>query len=136
MVLAATVIEDFNEDSDDLAVSPKPNALILFNPIVNLGKDGFGFKDIGKLSPYHRLSNPLPPTIIFHGTEDKVVPFASIQAFAAKARHAGSKEVTVVPYEGRGHAFFNVTQKTSSQDDYSATMQEMGKFLGRIGWIE
>ena len=38
-----------------------------------------------ELSPYHHLDKTLPPTLVFHGTQDDAVPFATVRLFQRKA---------------------------------------------------
>ena len=38
LAAATALIEDFNESSDDLSVSSIPNALVLFNPVIDNGR--------------------------------------------------------------------------------------------------
>ena len=73
---AAGTLEVMGESGEDLSVSSRPDALVLFNPVFDNGPDGFGhgivkayWKDI---SPLHNLSEAPPPTVVFLGTENEV----------------------------------------------------------------
>jgi len=87
--------ESLNESSDDLAISPKPNALVLFNPVIDNGKDGYGFERIGEnyitFSPIHNLKQGFPPTIFFLGTNDKLIPVSTAQHFKQKIEALGGR---------------------------------------------
>lgn len=43
--LAAAIasIDGFNDATDDLSVSCKPNLLVLFNPVLDNGPEGYGY---------------------------------------------------------------------------------------------
>ncbi|MGM0945382.1 MAG: alpha/beta hydrolase [Bacteroidota bacterium] len=43
LAAASALIEDYKEASDDMSISPKPNALVLFNPVVDNGPAEYGF---------------------------------------------------------------------------------------------
>ena len=42
------------------------------------------------LSPYHHVRAGQPPTIIFHGREDPLIPFAKIEAEKPQRKSAPS----------------------------------------------
>ena len=71
-------VEGLNDTDDDLSVSPVPNALVLFNPVYDNGPNGYGYDRIGdrykEISPIHNISEGAPPTIVFLGTEDELIP--------------------------------------------------------------
>jgi acetyl esterase len=129
---------------DDLSVSCQPNALVLFNPVLVLwhveGKD-FGREeklrhmpkrlgaDPESMSPYHNLRTGLPPAIIFHGTADEIVPYASIELFVHRSKELGNR-CELVTYEGADHGFFNVG------DYFNDTVQRMDAFLVSLGYIQ
>ena len=96
LALSATLIDSINEDSDDLAISPKPNALLLFSSNVNTLEPwaemllGDRRKEIWSISPYHHLREDMPPAIAFHGREDnQVLPYI-IHFFAARMKELGN----------------------------------------------
>ena len=82
-----------------------------------------------ELSPFHHVSSNSPPTIIFHGTNDKAVPYDSAKLFASQLRKNGVF-VDLVTYDGAGHGFFN------REPYFSQTAEELEAFLLNLGWIE
>jgi len=75
--LAAFVglVEGLDDPQDDLTVSPKANALVLFNPVFDNGPDGgWGQQRVGQrykeFSPAHNISADDPPAIVFLGRND------------------------------------------------------------------
>jgi acetyl esterase len=88
-----------------------PNALILFNPAVLLPTLA-EIKATGKaelvnrfaadpqlISPGHHVKPGQPPAIIFHGTNDKTVPFKSVEKFRDSYVRA-SNQCELVAYIG------------------------------------
>ncbi len=82
-----------------------------------------------ELSPFHHVSSNSPPTIIFHGTNDKAVPYDSAKLFASQLRK-NSVFVNLVTYDGAGHGFFN------REPYFSQTAEELEAFLLNLGWLE
>lgn len=113
LAAALNTLDEVNDPADDLKISTKPTALVLFNPAANLdfprateGKTEAQVKELLTLSPYHHLKAGQPPTIIFHGDADSTVPIQTVQAYTAKVKELGdSCEVSVSA--GQNHAFFN-----------------------------
>ena len=48
LAAATALIKGFNDKSDDLSISCVPNALILFNPVIDNGPAGYGYERIGE----------------------------------------------------------------------------------------
>ena len=110
---ASTAMFDVNEDSDDLKISPTPNALILLFPVIDTSKDGYGNAKIGdrwkEISPAHNVRAGLPPTLTFHGTGDITTPFKGAQIFHDAMLKAGNRSELVVN-EGGVHGYLMRTQ--------------------------
>ena len=132
LAAAAATIPDRNE-----TVTSVPNALVLFNPVVDTTESGYGSKVLGEraleLSPTHQLRAGVPPTLIFHGTADRTVPFSNVQDFTRRMRELGNR-CELVPFEGADHGFFNspVFRANLSGDAYRATIERMESFLNSI----
>lgn len=59
-----------------------------------------------ELSPLHRAEQISRPLLLFHGTEDPVVPIAQSRALVARIRAADpDANVELVEYDGEGHGF-------------------------------
>jgi acetyl esterase len=108
LALGTALFDGVNESTDDLAVSPRPDALVLYSSNVNTLEAwadrlmGDRRREIWSISPHHNLRPGLPPTIEFHGEEDCMVPFWVVRHFVEKARGLGN-EVELVSFEGRRH---------------------------------
>jgi len=86
--LAAFVgmVGGLDDPQDDLRVSPRADALVLFNPVFDNGPDqGWGTALVGEryreFSPAHNISADDPPAIVFLGTQDKLIPVAVARRF-------------------------------------------------------
>jgi len=130
-------IEGFDEDAEDKTISSKPNALVLFNPVIDTTERGYGAEKLKgqteTLSPVHHVAGGIPPTIIFHGTADTTVPFENVERFCRKMHEAGNKCV-LVPFEGKKHGFFNYTRE-EDHASYNATIQRAEQFLRSLGYL-
>jgi acetyl esterase/lipase len=90
-----------------------PVAVVLFNPVLDCGPEGFGMNIFGELktrypeiSPMHLPVEGLPPFLIMTGSEDKIIPPARANAFKRRIEEAGGI-CRVAVYPGAGHGFFN-----------------------------
>jgi len=136
VALCTGVIEGHDDPADDLAVSPAPDLLLLFNPVVDTTEAGYGSQKLPadrrtELSPVHHLRPGAPPTFVVHGTEDRAVPFENIERFRARLYELGTN-CTMVPFEGRGHAFFNFHE---SPADFEAVLERLDRYLVAMGWL-
>ena len=124
----ATVLAPICDDLSDapLGVLEKMNAL--YQAKEEHLRTRIGLEPV-ELSPFHHVSSNSPPTIIFHGTNDKAVPYDSAKLFASQLRKNGVF-VDLMTYEGAGHGFFN------REPYFSQTAEEMEAFLLSLGWIE
>ncbi len=78
-IAAATALVDGFEDAgEDLQVSCRPDALLLYNPVFDNGPEGFGYplvRDYWKeISPIDNIDAQAPPAIVFLGTKDQFIP--------------------------------------------------------------
>ena len=126
---AATIMStNINDHQDDLQINPAPKALVLFNPVLDNGPDGYGYERVKNyykdFSPFYNVRENLPPTIIFIGTEDHLIPIETILTFQREMRAFGNI-CEVITYEGQGHGFFNYSNKKF----YDDTIWKTFKFL-------
>ena len=139
------LIEGIEELTEDLTVSSKPNAMILFNPVLALdsvpgrppldpdklarraGRLGIAPRN---LSPLHHIKPSTPPTLILHGLADRTVPYWTAEAFQTlmgdRCRLAG--------YPDQPHGFFNYGR--SGNRFFRQTMTETDRFLVSLGYLK
>ncbi len=134
LAAATAVIDGFNEDGEDSSISCVPNALLLFNPVIDNGPGGYGYDRVGEtyrsFSPIHNLKKDAPPTVIFLGTEDELIPVETVQYYKTVMEKVGST-CELFLHEGEGHGFFNY----SHFDNYQNTVIEANRFLISLGYL-
>lgn len=136
-VAAATgVLPGLDDPGEDREVSSRPDALLLFNPVFDNGPTGYGYERVKErwreISPLHNLAKGAPPTVVFLGTADKLVPVATAQDYQQRMRALGGR-CDLHLYEGEPHGFFN---RERSQRCYAQTVRQMDRFLASLGWLE
>ena len=131
------VIKGFDHPDEDASVSSAPIALVLFNPVIDTSKKGWGNKAAGErweqISPSHNVGKHVPPTIIFQGDADTTTPPANAQNFQKQAKALGIR-CDLHSYEGRKHGFFN--KGRGDGKDYDDTVAKMDAFLVSLGLLE
>jgi acetyl esterase len=96
-----------------------PKAMVMVSPALSLTTDTYfqglllGKATAEALSPDEHIHRRLPPTIIFHGVLDSLVPISGARRFCQRARQFGS-ECKLIEYPGVGHLF---TRKLDNQMD-------------------
>ncbi len=130
-----------DDPNDDVKISARANAMLLFNPVYNNGPNENGLKGWGtarvgdrykEFSPAHNISSDDAPSIVFLGTEDKLIPTGVAQAFQNKMLEQGVRSELRL-YAGAGHGFFN---KNKSGGWYPFTIEEADEFLVSLGWLK
>lgn len=146
LAAAAGIIEALDEPGENLKVSSRPDALVLFNPVlllapatgVRLDQESIArwTERTGgqpeRVSPYHHVKKGAPPTIIFHGKSDTTVLFETIQAFSTKMTDAGNR-CELNAYEGQTHGFFNYGR--AGNEYYEKTLQRADEFLVSLAYL-
>jgi acetyl esterase/lipase len=144
LALSTAMIEKHNESSDDISVSPAPNAILLYSGTVNtmeawcdmlMGKQR---EYIWSISPAHNVRKGLPPVAAFHGTDDDIVPLWTVVFFQNDMKKAGN-HFELNRYPGRKHYLGDVDEKFVKQ--YSRLFDEQvlmdtDKFLKQLGFME
>jgi acetyl esterase/lipase len=135
-----SMVPGMNDPADDLNISPKAEALVLFNPVFDNSPDGgyghqggCGYSRMGQryqeFSPAQNITSNAPPAVVFLGTKDYLIPTAVAERFQANMEKAGVR-CDLHLYQGQNHGFFN-------QEPYrTATLIEADKFLESLGWLE
>jgi acetyl esterase/lipase len=117
------VVEGLDEPGEDLKVSSRPNALVLFNPVV-MNVDP---------APFDSIRKSAPPVMIFHGRADTTVPYSTVERFAKKMNEAGNR-CELVGFDGESHGFFNYGR--GGNNAYRATLRKADEFLTSLGYLK
>jgi acetyl esterase len=145
LAACCAVIEGFEEPGEDTTVSSVPAALVLFNPPLGLAPfDGIvpaaepggealaarlGTEPI-ELSPAHHVRAGAPPTILFYGTEDFLLPGA--RYFERRMLAAGNR-CELLLYEGEDHGFFHFGR--ADNVPFARTLEAADRFLVSLGYL-
>jgi acetyl esterase len=134
--LAAFVgmVEGNDDPKDDVKISPKADALVLFNPVFDNGPDGgWGMQRVGdrfkEFSPAHNITADDPPAIVFLGRNDPLNGVPVVERFQSNMKKAGVRCETRF-YDGQAHGFFN------GEPWKTVTLIETDKFLTSLGWLK
>ena len=151
LAAATALLTDFDDPADP-HIDPRPNALVLYNPGLDLASPaairvmtrvwGNAIADhLRDLSPMDHLDHGLPPTIIFQGTADKTVSPATDQDFCRRAR-ALKAQCEVVLYPGAPHGFTEVWLGLDDPSNFpktefwaADTSRRTDAFLTKLGWL-
>lgn len=137
LAAAAFTSVNINDLKDAIDVSARPNSLVLFNPVIDNGPDGYGYERIKAwfpdISPMHGITEKFPPTIVFLGTKDALIPVSTGELFRDKIKEAGG-QCTLFLYEGAGHGFFG--WKDGKNPFYTETLKQTEIFLRQHKYLK
>lgn len=126
-----------DDPADDVEVSARSNAQVLFNAVFDNGPNGWGSARVGdrypEFSPFHNITQDDPPALVFLGSADKLVPVKTAYDFQAGMKKVGVA-CEVMIFEGQPHGFFN--HGRDGNRPYFKTVHAMDRFLASLGWLE
>ncbi len=129
------------EDGEDTSVSSWPNALVLFNPVLDNGPTGYGHARVKAywkgFSPMHNITDKTPPSIFFLGSKDALIPVATGEKWDKSLKEKNIKSELHV-WEGQKHGFFN-HGKSPGKDGgkvYIEIVEKMDAFLKANGFLK
>ena len=143
-VAAWTAIPSAGPGKDDLAPPFQPAALILLNPVTDTKDGGYGGTKRFGGSPERALACSvldqmpanMPPTIIFHATTDKTVPYDNSVAFRDKMIK-NAVRCDLVPFDGLGHSYYSITlYGDAGKAALQKTESDMRVFLVSLGLMK
>lgn len=131
--LNAAMFDPNDEPPDDRAVSARPDALVLYGPVVNTSTfDVFGTRR-DEVSPVLHLDRLLPPTVILQGRDDTAVDAREVEQFCANAAALGGR-CELHLYDGAGQNFFE--RGVQGGRWYLPTLLETDRFLTSLGYLK
>lgn len=139
LALATALCDTIDESTDNLEVSPAPNALLLFSSNVNTIEAwidmllGDRRNEIWSISPYHNLKKQMPPAIAFHGEEDDQVLFYIVQMFRARMATLDNY-YELYTYAGRKHYLAAGNDKYATYFD-EKILQKTDDFLQKFDFL-
>ena len=135
-----SLIEGMNDEPVENAptrnVSSKPNAVVLFNPVIDTGKLGFGYERLGdryaEISPLEHVRPKLPPMLILQGDADTTTPPSGHREFERRMKKH-KNDCRLILYPGQKHGFFNPGRGDGS--GFKNTTAAMTDFFQSIGYL-
>jgi acetyl esterase/lipase len=139
LAAAAATVPGLNDPNDNLKINAKPNALVLYNPVFDNGPTGYGYERIGErypeISPIHNINRYTPPTIVFLGTKDDLIPVETAKLYRQKMEAAGNR-CDLFLYENQKHGFFNYREDSKDNNRYfTETLVQTDLFLESLGYL-
>jgi acetyl esterase/lipase len=135
LAACTALVTAYDAESDDKSVSAKPNAMVLFNPAMNIATL-FKQRDTGDsemtldmaeaITPNNFVSKDTPPAILFFGTADKLK--AGGDEYVKLATALGPR-AEMWAAEGMPHGFFN------REPWIQVTAKKMDEFLISLGYL-
>jgi len=119
-------------EGENLSISSRPDALVLFNPVLRFSGIPQLIERIGNdeslakaISPTLHLTKDSPPSLLLFGTADRLL--AQGNEFMEKSKRVGHRAELFLA-EGQGHGFFNRAPWLER------TTQRMAEFLSSLGY--
>jgi len=131
LCLSTAMLDAYDELGDPVEIPCTPNAMVLFSPIVDTTKKGVGHglfrdrKEAKVTSPSQNVKRGLPPSIIFHGLDDRVSPPEQVVRFA-KAMKRKKNQCELHSFPREGHSFFNFNV---NMQHFESTINAADQFL-------
>jgi acetyl esterase/lipase len=129
-----------DDPSDNTEISPRPNALLLWYPVLDTSPAGYGhalfgerFAELSPLALVRAAPERLPPSLILMGDADSATPLATLRAFESAARNAG-RTCHVVVFPGGQHPLY--AYRDGGEPVRSQTLSEASRFLAELGWLD
>ena len=131
LAAATALITAFDEDSNSQSVSCIPDAMVLFNPELDLTGEGFndtsGKSMERELSPLYSLRPGTPPMTLFYGSADPMLKEGE-EAYRQSLKFGDRCDLYIA--NGQPHAFFN------NQPWLTLTVLQADDFLRSLGYVK
>lgn len=118
-------------DTEWKVCSPKPNGAMLLSPLLEFEKGAHGYERFGspsqarKASLIRLVSSKISPTLLIHGTADRVVPIEVAVYFAERLKKRRAP-LEFVEFEGRDRNFHHHNTDPIS---FEAVLASFDRFL-------
>lgn len=125
-----TLLEGGDDPADDLRISPKPNGLVLHNPVLGIG---FGLDFLDKhpeFTPLKQVRSGWPPTILSCGTVDATTPYIGAVEYT-KLMHESNNTCELITVKDAGHS----CDWPISNPNFLPTLTRMAGFMNEHGFL-
>jgi acetyl esterase/lipase len=132
LATCTAVCSGLDANDEDQSISSKPNALVLFNPVLSLTEPkqlellGDNLELAKAISPTLHLTKDSPPTLLFYGSDDDFL--AQGEEFMNRSKEL-DHHAEMYRAEGVGHGFFNKSPWLEK------TIQRTDEFLLSLGFL-
>jgi acetyl esterase/lipase len=134
LAACTALCDGLDEPGENLTVSAKPSAMVLFNPVLMFAGNADLTGRIGddqalaeQISPTMHVRADTPPSIMFYGSNDEWL--SDGEGYIARAKEVGNAaQIDITP--GARHAFFNV----SPHREHTLRLADI--FLESLGYLE
>jgi acetyl esterase/lipase len=126
----AGIVPGVESPGEDAAVSSKPDALVLFNPVLDAGMLAprlGGEEAARRITPNAHLEKGAPPALVLFGTKDPLIKGA--EQFMSRSKELGNR-AELFTAEGQSHGFFN---RPPWQE---RTLYRVDEFLASLGYLQ
>jgi acetyl esterase len=134
LAAAAGIIKEHGSEKNGL--NSKPNLLILNNPVIDNGPEGYGPVEMKKrfqeISPLHNIDSTAPPTLLFLGTKDQLIPMKTAEEFK-KRMEKMDRECELHFFDGAGHPIFYYSKALT--EHYFIMLELADRFLQKHGYF-
>ena len=129
----AGLSDSFEPAGEDMSVSSKPNAMVLYNPALALPGTTTKPEETEVLTAW-KVSKKSPPMILFFGTNDQLLP-GSREVAKQSAALGNRAELYTAP--GVGHGFFNdaTSAKNGVPGWHDVVLYRTDLFLESLGYL-
>ena len=131
LALGTALFDGVDHEGEDLSVSCRPDAVVPYFAVLDVSPKGYGNKLVGPdwktVCPLQRIRPGMPPTLIFHGDQDKVAPMPILEAFVEKMKASGNTCELVLEKGGK-HGHLNADMKL-----FDVATERVASFLGKQG---
>ena len=135
MAAGAAMIRGMEDPNDNLAISSKPNAVMMFYAEIDNGPGRWGYGRVGnlypKLSPAYNVSPDDPPVVAFFAGLDPLIPQAVRDKFVADMRNAHVR-LDLHLYPRQFHGFDAYVWNNPFFYD---TLRIADEFFISLGWL-
>lgn len=135
LAACTSLVTGLEAAGEDANVSSQPNAMVLFNPVLNFHGIPMWTKYLPsgdealakQISPTLHLSRNTPPTLIHFGTSDALAVQGT--EFVEKSKATGNR-VELFTADGQPHGFFNRSPWKEK------TLYRTDEFLATLGYLQ
>jgi acetyl esterase/lipase len=136
LAACTALVTAYDAEGDDKSISAKPNALVLFNPAMNIStlykeratesRKEFTLEMAEAITPTSFVAKDTPPAILFFGTADRLK--IGGDEYVIKARTLGLR-AEMWTAKDMPHGFFN------KEPWIQVTARKMDEFLVSLGYL-